>query len=386
MSPKYSTASTSAIPITSNASASADPSSLYSHPSPSHVMMMPKLRIPVMNVTQAETSNSKSSSSSANMSSNLSSSSAYNPQNLQNIQLTIIRQKNNVNFSFDVRNQDSEAEPEDTKDVTMIDRKKNCSENTDNSASTTSITNECRVSVIKMLGNKSSCDKQVTVKDTTIEVNDGKPNILEKDEKVDGIPIVPCTDSHMILEYIHKKFGKGKHNKNSVSAADKIDKSTEWDANFIQPSSCIQSIENRSVRKHSELLEKYLISRKRKSVIVQNNKSKLTRKYEHSGDNFWDKRCELEDGKVVQVKLDIDLPVMNTLATRTLIAEEGCFLDGLKDTFETTWNEISLGEEIVKDYINFCQNRKHFKLEFFLLSNRQFRYAIFVCTIQSYIR
>ena len=65
---------------------------------------------------------------------------------------------------------------------------------------------------------------------------------------------------------------------------------------------------------------------------------------------------------------------MKNLVTNIQTEDLGGFLTYLKDTFEISWNEISLGEEIVGEYINFCENRKHFRLENWTVSNRQFRY------------
>ena len=63
------------------------------------------------------------------------------------------------------------------------------------------------------------------------------------------------------------------------------------------------------------------------------------------------------------------------LPTRVLIDEESYdnLLETFRNTFNTCWYGINLGEEIVSDYISFCQNRNHFKPQNWEISNRQFR-------------
>eukprot|EP00092_Neocalanus_flemingeri_P027141 GFUD01029433.1.p1 GENE.GFUD01029433.1~~GFUD01029433.1.p1 ORF type:complete len:660 (+),score=109.72 GFUD01029433.1:54-1982(+) len=350
-----------AIPIGSPVSSSPPPSS-YSHPNPRPLTMthLPILaRMPVVNVTQTETTNFQQSPSSANMSSNLSSFHAYNQQNLQNIQLSCFKEGDNFNITFGERNQESETEIEFKVDKTLIDLKMI---GVDNSRSIASTSNSagCRVSVIKLLGNKSPCDNLVTSDEKITKFIDVKHD-KEASEKMYFNPDLSCPDSEMIWKYIHKKFGKGRHNK--ISA----DKKRDLDANLFQAPSYIQTLDNR----------------KRKSVIVHNLKSKLARTAVDSYDSHWNDALELEDGNVHQVNLDIDFASISTLTASALNGAEDCFLDKMKDTFEFTWNEISLGEEIVGDYINFCKNRSHFKLENWIVCNRQFseRYLNFVCSL-----
>jgi hypothetical protein len=74
------------------------------------------------------------------------------------------------------------------------------------------------------------------------------------------------------------------------------------------------------------------------------------------------------------VKLDIDIPAINAMCTKYLIQEENSHLETIKFTFEKAWDEISLGERIMTDYIKNCQTKKEFTSEFFQVVNRQFRY------------
>ena len=73
------------------------------------------------------------------------------------------------------------------------------------------------------------------------------------------------------------------------------------------------------------------------------------------------------------VKLDIDIPAINAMCTKYLVQEEQTHLETIKITFSKAWDEISLGERIVKDYTKFCQTKEEFTSEYFEAGNRQFR-------------
>ena len=101
---------------------------------------------------------------------------------------------------------------------------------------------------------------------------------------------------------------------------------------------------------------------------MRNHTSKVARKEVYLEDNT--SLESVDDGQGIQ---ELQLAVMNPLVTNALIEQENNYMNILKDKFEITWNEISLGEEIVADYINFCQNINEFKFENWVVSNRQFR-------------
>jgi hypothetical protein len=109
-------------------------------------------------------------------------------------------------------------------------------------------------------------------------------------------------------------------------------------------------------------------------VIIQNTKGKIART-EHTDDEIFNEPSVMNNQDVYQINFDTELQIMNTLATRNLVVDESYVLDKFRHTFDTSWNEISLGEEPVSDYINFCQNRQHFKPENWKISNMQFRYS-----------
>ena len=115
------------------------------------------------------------------------------------------------------------------------------------------------------------------------------------------------------------------------------------------------------------MLNSICIFRKRKSVIVQNIKSKIVRK-DSSGEEK--SQFEIDDQEACS---SINTNKVQIL-TRNVLEDESCILKRFRHKFESCWSEISLGEETVSDYINFCQDRKHFKLENWKISNRQFRY------------
>ena len=115
------------------------------------------------------------------------------------------------------------------------------------------------------------------------------------------------------------------------------------------------------------MLDSIYIFRKRKSVIVQNIKSKIARKASTGEEK---KQFEIDDQEACHSKNTNDVQILS----RNVLEDESCILERFRHKFESCWSEISLGEETVSDYINFCQDREHFKLENWKISNRQFRY------------
>ena len=88
-----------------------------------------------------------------------------------------------------------------------------------------------------------------------------------------------------------------------------------------------------------------------------------------------DKNIDLPSQNVeaVSVQLSINIPAIDAMCTRYLIWEETNYLESIKLTFEQTWNEISLGERIIEDYIRFCKTKKEFSLGYMHMVNRQMR-------------
>ena len=86
-----------------------------------------------------------------------------------------------------------------------------------------------------------------------------------------------------------------------------------------------------------------------------------------------DKNLDLHSQYVESVQLSIDIPAIDAMCTRYLIWEETNYLESIKLTFEQTWNEISLGERIIEDYIRFCKTKKEFSLGYMHMVNRQMR-------------
>ena len=116
------------------------------------------------------------------------------------------------------------------------------------------------------------------------------------------------------------------------------------------------------------------VFRKRKSVIVQNAKHKIVKKKSFDEETSMS-QVETTIQEVCHPHFEHDLHEMQSYITRHLMEDEGYILDRFRDTFETAWSEINLGEEPVADFIRFCKDRKHFKVENWTISNRQFRYS-----------
>ena len=129
--------------------------------------------------------------------------------------------------------------------------------------------------------------------------------------------------------------------------------------------------------------------RKRRSVIVKHCPPKIPFKIEKEDEEVFEenmktykdiKEEEIEGNIILQrnpgekVKLDIDIPAINAMCTQYLIQEENRHLETIKFNFEKAWDDISLGERILRDYIKHCQTKNEFTSEFFQVVNRQFRY------------
>ena len=83
----------------------------------------------------------------------------------------------------------------------------------------------------------------------------------------------------------------------------------------------------------------------------------------------------MED-QVKKVKVDIDIPAIRTMCMKIFVQEERDYLRNIKQTFETSWDKVSLGESFMKDYIDVCKTKKDFTSDFFLSTNKQLRYFI----------
>ena len=84
------------------------------------------------------------------------------------------------------------------------------------------------------------------------------------------------------------------------------------------------------------------------------------------------------------IKLDINSPAMNKICKEILAQKEKVHLEKIKLIFETSWKEISLGEQFMADYIHFCKTKMELPPDIFLFCARQIRY-IFVCVRISYV-
>ena len=89
-----------------------------------------------------------------------------------------------------------------------------------------------------------------------------------------------------------------------------------------------------------------------------------------------DKTIDLPSQYAEAVQLSNDVPAPDVMCTKYLIREGANYLDSMKLTFEQTWNEISLGERIIEDYIRFCKTKKEFSLEYMHMVNRTMRLSV----------
>ena len=120
----------------------------------------------------------------------------------------------------------------------------------------------------------------------------------------------------------------------------------------------------RTVRRINFFLD--LIFRQRKNVIVSFHKpNRLEQEDFH---NFQEKNNNF--------KLDIDCSIIKTLCSTYFVQEDSFYMEKLKDRFEETRSEISLGQEIVTEFIQFCQVREEFSPAFWQGVSRQMRWEI----------
>jgi len=159
----------------------------------------------------------------------------------------------------------------------------------------------------------------------------------------------------LILSYIHKKFGAGK-------------RVLRWD----KP-------------------EEGVSPAKRRSVIVMNSsyglvsagqtecvKAELSQAFSQAA-----KAVKEEDFD--ELSETLLFPNSFNLETYLNMDEERCFLDGMINMFDKSWNEIHLEENTIENFINFCRpdSAGDFKIENWVQANRQFRerYLNFICDL-----
>ena len=78
--------------------------------------------------------------------------------------------------------------------------------------------------------------------------------------------------------------------------------------------------------------------------------------------------------KNADIKLDIDFSIIKTLCSKYFVQEDSFYIEKMKAKFEETRSEISLGQEIVTEFIKFCQVREEFSPAFWQGVSRQMRY------------
>ena len=109
-----------------------------------------------------------------------------------------------------------------------------------------------------------------------------------------------------------------------------------------------------------------IVYRLRKSVIVSPGQSCIVQT----------KDCFYNKNQPWNFNLDIDCPIINTLYSTYFIQEDGYYVDKLRDKFEETRSEISLGQEIVTEFIDVCKVKGKFSLAFWKGVSRQMRQGI----------
>jgi len=174
-------------------------------------------------------------------------------------------------------------------------------------------------------------------------------------------------DDKMIYEYIHKKFKRNdnitKRNEERAAALrstndQTINLSGKRKSVIIGPSSKVLCIAN-----HSEIDDTNEDEPVIKSWVVLNH-----------GRNY-DTIYENDEA--------LSLFANNTLWRSTKNIGALAYMEKLKNFFQNSSANINLGETLMKDYINICQMRTDFTVEYFAMGNRQFRerYLDFICSL-----
>ena len=89
------------------------------------------------------------------------------------------------------------------------------------------------------------------------------------------------------------------------------------------------------------------------------------------------KECFSKEKHQWNFNLGREYSVINTLCSTNYIQENGFYVDKLREKFEETRSEISLGQEIVTEFIHFCKVRGEFSTAFWKGVTRQMRQGIY---------
>ena len=66
--------------------------------------------------------------------------------------------------------------------------------------------------------------------------------------------------------------------------------------------------------------------------------------------------------------------LLNCLYTTSISVDMDCVLDHLRGKFEDKWRTINFGEEVISEYIQFCEHKKQFQPAFWHVVNLNLRY------------
>ena len=64
---------------------------------------------------------------------------------------------------------------------------------------------------------------------------------------------------------------------------------------------------------------------------------------------------------------------LNCLKFSTIDLNVDWVLDDLKDKFEGNWSKINFGEQVISEYVQFCENKKEFQPAFWHVVNLNLR-------------
>ena len=120
---------------------------------------------------------------------------------------------------------------------------------------------------------------------------------------------------------------------------------------------------HKKFRKEKEKTSEEINCGKRKSVIVGFENSSQKKKIQNEFDD------EMRDIMVGYNPCD----PLNCLKFSTIDLDVDWVLVDLKDKFEDKWSKINFGEQVISEYIQFCENKKEFQPAFWHVVNLNLR-------------
>ena len=137
-----------------------------------------------------------------------------------------------------------------------------------------------------------------------------------------------------------------------------------WDDGLTEEESkLLWKYAHKKFRKEKEKTLEEVDCRKRKSVIVGLENSSQKRNCQN------EIVCPLRDSLVESNPGDL----LNCLKLSSISQDVDWVLKDLRIKFEDKWNKINFGEQVISEYVQFCENKKEFQPAFWHVVNINLR-------------